>query len=64
MMNGLPIFSETTTVIGHQTFALGGPNFTAKVGLATLAEFTFFAFSSIQRDDMISHSNTGDAFTD
>jgi hypothetical protein len=35
---------ESGCAVWHDTFALSGPNLSAQVGLARLAELAFFAF--------------------
>jgi hypothetical protein len=44
-------------------FYLGKANSTAKVGLSTSAELALLTFSSIKRDNVITHGDISDTFT-
>jgi hypothetical protein len=54
---------EPDGVVGHDTLALSRSDLTAEVGLATLAELAFSALGGVERYNMITDGNIGDALT-
>ena len=64
MEDRLAIFRETSGAIRHQTLALSAADRLTQIGFTGAAEFTFTAFWSVQRNDVITHCNAGNTFAD
>ena len=63
MVNLVLAFRKARGAVRHHALALGGAHRRAQVGLAALAEQAFATFGGIQRNHMVAHLHTGDAFT-
>ncbi|MOA37441.1 hypothetical protein D3C78_1590310 [compost metagenome] len=64
MEQRLAFIGKTRGAIGHQAFALGGPDGLAEVGLAREAEFALPTFSGVERDHVVADLQRRHAFAD
>ncbi|MNR35032.1 hypothetical protein D3C85_1528510 [compost metagenome] len=62
MEQRLAVVREAGRAVRHQALALGGAHSHAQVGLAGFAEQAFTAFGGVERDDMVTGLEAGDAF--
>ena len=64
MENRFAVLAEAAGTVWHQALPLSRTNRLTQVGFARSTELTLAAFGGVQRNHMVAHLNTGDAFTD
>ena len=62
MKNRLTLVREARCAVGHQTLALRGAHLLAQIGFARQTKLALAALGGVERDDMVTRFQAGDAF--